>query len=98
MNKRETETEEYMLRILDKYFSRGIQKKKFIDVSRIPLICQDISNIHRDITEVKGGISDHKKDISDLKDDTKEVQDNIKWGVRLILGALIAGFVTMLFK
>lgn len=43
-----------MLTTLDEYFNRGIDKKKFIDVNRIPLICQDISNIHADIKEIKG--------------------------------------------
>lgn len=46
-----------MMDVLDEYFNRGIDKKKFIDTSRIPLICQDISNIHKDIKEIKGIMS-----------------------------------------
>lgn len=44
---------EEMLDILDEYFNRGVDKKKFIDVARIPLICQDISTIHRDLSNIK---------------------------------------------
>lgn len=54
MNYKEIETKEYLLTILDEYFSNG---KKFIDVNRIPLICQDISTIHADIKGIKNNIT-----------------------------------------
>lgn len=31
---------------LDKYFNRGVQERKFVDVDRIPFICDDIRGIH----------------------------------------------------
>ena len=46
-------TKEKMLDTLDEYFNRGIDKKKFIDVNRIPLICQDIANIHQSIAKLE---------------------------------------------
>lgn len=47
-------SEPEIIKALDNYFNQG---KKFIDTSRIPLICQDISNIHSDIKEIKGTIT-----------------------------------------
>ncbi len=38
---------------LEEYFNRGVEQKKFLDVSRIPLICQDISNIHTAVQDIK---------------------------------------------
>jgi hypothetical protein len=46
-----------MLTILDEYFNRGVDKKKFVDVSRIPLICQDISNIHKSLEKIEDNVS-----------------------------------------
>lgn len=31
---------------LERYFNRGLDSKKFVDISRIPFICDDIKNIH----------------------------------------------------
>lgn len=45
-----------MLVILDEYFNRGVDKKKFIDVNRIPLICQDISNIHKSLDKIESSL------------------------------------------
>jgi hypothetical protein len=30
-----------------RFFSRGIQEKRFIDVGRIPFICDDLAGIHK---------------------------------------------------
>ena len=55
----------------------GQGEKKFIDITRIPLICQDIT--------------DMKKDIADIN-------DNLKWGIRVVIGAVILGLLTMLIQ
>lgn len=52
-------------------------------VKRIPFICIDIKQIQQDNTA-------SAKDIAEIK-------DNIKWGVRLALGALVTGLVAILF-
>lgn len=49
---------------------------RFIDTSRIPLICQDIKGIH---TELSG------------------IQDNMKWIIRLIIGAVIMALLGLIF-
>ena len=45
-------------------------------VRRIPLICQDVKQIHSDIASIN---------------------DNLKWGVRIILGAIILAMLKLLF-
>lgn len=45
-------------------------------VRRIPLICQDVKQIHTDIASIN---------------------DNLKWGVRIILGAIILAMLKLLF-
>lgn len=53
MTHRENETRDDIVGALDEYFNRGVDKKKFLDVSRIPLICQDIKQIRDDLEELK---------------------------------------------
>lgn len=50
-------------------------QKRFIDITRIPLICQSIIGIDSRLDSIEG---------------------NIKWGVRLVIGGVIVGVVTML--
>ncbi len=46
-----------MLDVLEEYFGRGVEKKKFISTDRIPLICQDISNIHTRLNKIDDNVS-----------------------------------------
>lgn len=43
-----------LITALDEYFS---QDRKFIDVSRIPLICQDIRNIHTSLNKIEDNMT-----------------------------------------
>lgn len=43
---RQSQLNESIAEGLDKYFNRGVQEKKFVDVNRIPFICDDIRGIH----------------------------------------------------
>lgn len=52
-------------------------QKRFIDITRIPLICQNINQMHEDIASIK---------------------DNLKWGVRVVIGAVLLAGVTMVLK
>jgi hypothetical protein len=45
---------------------------RFIDTSRIPLICQDIKGIHGEVADIK---------------------DNLRWIVRLIIGAVVTALL-----
>lgn len=37
-------------------FSAGVDNKRYIDTSRIPLICQSINQIHIDVKDIKESI------------------------------------------
>lgn len=77
--------EDKLIDALDRYFQKD---KKYIDTSRIPLICQDISQIHKDIKEIK-----------DLMKDTYVTNDKF-WPVRAIVyggaGIILVGVFTAL--
>jgi hypothetical protein len=65
-----------------KFFDRGVHEKKFIDVGRIPFICDDISGIHQTLK------------IIDEKAVTK--QDIIVLqGTVTLLRNIVFGFVTL---
>lgn len=55
--------------------SEGINR--FVNIGRVPLICQSIIGIEKRLTTIEG---------------------NIVWAVRIILGAVILGLLTLLFK
>jgi hypothetical protein len=61
---------------LREVFGEGVEMQRFVDVTRIPLICKSIVN---------------------LENDVKSIKDNITWGVRIVLGAVILGILTLLF-
>lgn len=64
-----------MLDVLDEYFTRGVDKKKFINTDRIPLICQDIAVIHNKMETMENSMN--------------KIQDNVTWLVRLVVGAVV---------
>lgn len=39
------------LSAIEKFFNRGVQERKFIDIGRIPFICDDIAGIHATMTK-----------------------------------------------
>ena len=70
---------------------------RYIDVSRIPLICQSIVQIGKDIEEIKGEIriSLDKTDKYATKDDVNFLRNLLISGLMLIIAAgVIAGFMT----
>ncbi len=58
-------------------FNENVDTSRFIDVSRIPLICQNIDGLHSSVSNI---------------------EDNLKWGVRIVIGAVILGLLTLLIK
>ena len=81
------QTKELVIEALREVFGKGDEGasgEMNILVRRIPFICNDIAQIH--------------KDIADTKDGVEEIRGNIKWGVRLVIGAVILALVGMLIK
>ena len=58
-------------------------KQRFINVNRVPLICQSIIQINKDMGDLKGSI--------------KAIEDNLGWGVKIVLGVVIMGVMGLLF-
>lgn len=52
-------------------------------VKRIPILCTNIENMHEQLGEMKDAI--------------KETNDNIKWGIRVVLGAVILAILKLIF-
>lgn len=55
--KKNEQHREEMLWILEEYFERWLEKKKFVDTSRIPLICQDIAQIHKRMEKIDDSLT-----------------------------------------
>lgn len=58
-------------------FSAGVGDKRYIDITRIPLICQSIVGID---SRLKG------------------IEGDLKWGVRIVIGAIIAALLALVMK
>ena|SRR3990167_7083673 len=94
-------TEKEITDILDTYFNRE-SPPKFVNVSRVPLICQDIKTIKDSILELKRSVEskeeDHEKRIRDNEIFRQQASGigkftNILWGVVVV----VAGWVMWFF-
>ena len=79
-------SKEEIIEILDSYFNRE-NPPKFVDVSRVPLICQDITTIKNSILKLEESVKvterDHESRIRLLE---KNMWRNA--GIASVLGAL----------
>ena len=79
-------TEQEIIKLLDSYFDREAPPK-FVNISRIPLICQDIVTIKNSVLEIKDSI---KIKQSDHEERIRKLEANM-WrnaGIASVLGAL----------
>ena len=79
--------EKDIIKALDIYFNRE-SPPKFVNVSRVPLICQNINTIYKDIGEIKESVKikedDHEQRIRDL-----EKKGWIATGMAGIIGGIV---------
>ena len=76
------------------FFKEGVAAGRYVDVSRIPLICQNISTIHADIGEIK-----QKLETKYVTQESFFPVKSLVYGlVGIILTAVIGGFVMLLIK
>lgn len=86
------ESEERMLKSLTKTIKDAFNtdddqgQRRFIDITRIPVICRDIATMHEDIAIIKGSIKNNTDDVTSIK-------DSMKWAVRIVVGSIILGIV-----
>lgn len=74
--------------VLDRIFGTGVDDQKFINASRIPLICQDVRKIHEDIKEIKEEVMTRN---GDHETRLRGIEKNIwKWaGVSMIIPPIV---------
>lgn len=94
-----------LLKILDEYFR---QDRKFIGTSRIPLICQDIHNIHEKLKEIVDGIEENNKRLMEkmdkehanlvTKDQFWPVKTLVYSGTGVILLAVLGAMVALVIN
>ncbi len=70
-------------------FGEGERQKKFIDVSRIPFICDNIHNIAKDISDIKQAMEDAKE-----KADERYVNQDQFVPVKTIVYGLVSLILT----
>jgi hypothetical protein len=75
--KNEQPTNQDIINAFQTQFHVENEDRKYIDITRIPLICQDIK---------------------DMKSDIANINDNLKWAVRIVIGAVIVGLIGLLSK
>jgi len=80
------ETKRSLLEALREVFGEGDEKRDpdqmKILIRRIPLICNDVKAINVGMDDIKGDIA--------------SINDNLKWAVRLIIGAVILGLLKLI--
>lgn len=88
--------EEKLIKILDIYFNRE-DPPKFINVSRVPLICQDISTIKTSLETMQKSI-DKRED--DHENRLRKVEKNQSYiaGIGATIGAFGGWFIQKLLK
>ena len=77
-------------------FSAGVDENRYVDVSRIPLICQSIVQIGKDISEIKESINTNDADARE-RIDGLVTQDQF-WPVKTLIygfvGLMLTGIMT----
>jgi len=86
-------TRETVLSALKEVFgesdSENPQQMKVL-VRRIPILCTNVEKMHDDLTDLKNIAKVNKDNIADIN-------DNLRWVVRITLGAMITGIIAFIF-
>ena len=59
-------------------------------VRRIPILCTNVEKMHADIGDLKNIAAANKENIAGIN-------DNLKWGIRVVIGAVIMALLSLLF-
>ena len=87
----------FLSEALREVFGENQKTQRFVDVSRIPLICQNINEMHENIKEIKDIIKEN---------DAKHVNHDQFWpiktlvysGVGVVLLAVLGAVITLVLK
>lgn len=102
-----TLTEERMANIVkhqvENVLATGSEQEKSIILARVPYICQDIKNFNARGERVEQAVQDiremledkyaKKSDMTSIHTNLDSLNDNVKWVVRLVIGAVIAALL-----
>lgn len=80
-----------------KFFDRGVQEKKFIDVGRIPFICDDIKGIHNTLKRFDEDRVT-QTDFLLLKQQSDLTNKIVLGAIAIILIAFLGGVTLLVFK
>lgn len=84
---------------LKEVFSEGERNKRYIDVTRVPLICQNITGIHDSLKKLEDKMETKlvsREAFDAQKEKVDGLQDNQKWVVRSIIGIVIAAVMALI--
>ncbi len=84
------DSQKQIVEALDVYFSKD---RKFIDTSRIPLICQDISGIHKSLLDIKETLNEKVV----TQDQFWPIKTIVYTGVGIVLAAVLTGVLGAIF-
>ena len=91
------EVEKQVETALEKFFTLKKDSGRFIDVSRIPLICQNINLIHENIKELKADVKDMKNE-SVSQDQFWPVKTIVYGLVGTIMLGVLGAIITLILK
>lgn len=75
-------------------FGENVDSKRFVDITRIPLICQSIIEIHGDIKDIKESLD--KKFVT--KEEFSPIQKIVMGAVGMILVAVLGALIALVIK
>lgn len=82
---------------LRQVFGENVAQQRFVDVSRIPLICKSILDMHANIGEIKTMMREERKGL--VNQDQFYPVRNIVYGIMGLLGAAtMAAIFKLIFK
>lgn len=93
-----------MIVLLDEYFRRGQAEKRFVDVGRIPFICDDIRGLHQESKETKESVNEIKEAFKEMRQNSVTKDDfslirNIVFGfISLIVTGFMGSLMFLVFK
>src|SRR3990167_9511784 len=73
----------------------GSTPSRYIDASRIPLLCQSIFNIEADMKEIKNGYVKNER-FSPLEQSVEKIESNLSRAVWIVLTAVILAVLSLI--
>jgi len=76
------------------FFDRGVQEKRYIDVGRIPFICDDLHGIHETLNKIEDKLDEKYV----TKEDYRPVKAIVYGAVGLILTSVMIALIALIIR